>query len=389
MSKLVLLDLAGNLQQQGFHALLEIRSEAGVPLVKAQGQLPPASDLAAQLQQHWQQHYRGLGLAEPRIKGHRILYKGSLQRRIADCQASAHQVRDRFLAWLNAPSFQLLDRRLRESLDRHEQIRVLLRTDVTAIQKLPWHEWDFFEQYTQADIAFSPLSYESWQPSAPAHSSKKVRILAIFGHAQGLDLDSDRAQLETLPNAEILCLVEPTRQHVNDALWERPWDILFFAGHSQTHPSQDQTRSLQQGETGRIDLNPTDQLSLSELKYGLRRAIAQGLQLAIFNSCDGLGLAHELQHLHLPQMIVMREPIADSVAHSFLTYFLAAYAQGLPLHLATRQARERLQGLEQQFPCASWLPLLLQSSIANPPTWQDLIQRSHPIPPIPSAIAPY
>jgi len=30
------------------------------------------------------------------------------------------------------------------------------------------------------------------------------------------------------------------------------------------------------------------------------------LKLAIFNSCDGLGLARELADLHLPTMIVMQ-----------------------------------------------------------------------------------
>jgi hypothetical protein len=78
-----------------------------------------------------------------------------------------------------------------------------------------------------------------------------------------------------LPDAEVEFLVEPERRQLNNKLWEQPWDILFFAGHSKTF-----------GETGQIYINQIDSLSLNELKYGLNKAIAQGLQLAIFNSCD-------------------------------------------------------------------------------------------------------
>ena len=33
---------------------------------------------------------------------------------------------------------------------------------------------------------------------------------------------------------------------------------------------------------------------MGELKEGLKRSVAKRLQLAIFNSCDGLGLVREL-----------------------------------------------------------------------------------------------
>nr|WP_017295798.1 hypothetical protein [Geminocystis herdmanii] len=43
------------------------------------------------------------------------------------------------------------------------------------------------------------------------------------------------------------------------------------------------------------------------MKTALNQAIKQGLNLAIFNSCDGIGLAQELSKLNIPQVIVMRE----------------------------------------------------------------------------------
>ncbi|MEQ8751954.1 MAG: hypothetical protein RID09_00355 [Coleofasciculus sp. G1-WW12-02] len=80
--------------------------------------------------------------------------------------------------------------------------------------------------------------------------------------------------------------------------------------------------------------------------------------MVIFNSCDGLGLVRDLAaaRIPLPPSIAMREPVVDAVAHTFLQYFLREFAWGEPFHLAVRQARERLKGLEDRFPGASWLP---------------------------------
>ncbi len=60
-------------------------------------------------------------------------------------------------------------------------------------------------------------------------------------------------------------------------------------------------------------------------------------------------------------MIVMRELVPDFVAQTFLKDLLTALASGKPFYLAAREARERLQGLEGQFTCASWLPVICQN----------------------------
>jgi hypothetical protein len=57
----------------------------------------------------------------------------------------------------------------------------------------------------------------------------------------------------------------------------------------------------------------------------------------------------------------MRYPVPDRVAHEFLKHFLWAFERNDSLYLAIRQAREQLQGIEDQFPCASWLPVLCQN----------------------------
>ena len=86
----------------------------------------------------------------------------------------------------------------------------------------------------------------------------------------------------------------------------------FFAGHSSTVARQ-----------GVLYLNQEDKLTIEQLKHGFAQAISNGLQLAIFNSCDGLGIAEELGKLFLPQSIVMRMPIPDLMAQDFIKPFFA------------------------------------------------------------------
>lgn len=365
MGKLVVLRLDGDSFQQGFRVTLSISEEGSRPEIEMTGYLPPDPELANHLQHHWQEKYRQVG-APYRIKPKEIIYDGSINERLKDCDESARQVRSRLTAWLDTERFRHLDKRLREELNRDEVIRVLICTENQQLQKLPWHLWDFFDRYSKAEVALAPTEYERVKKTTPTLTSK-VKILAILGHSEGINTEADRQLLENLPNAETTFLVEKTHQEINDQLWEQPWDVIFFAGHSQT-----------EGETGRIYINKTDSLTINELWYALKKAVERGLKLAIFNSCDGLGLARQLDDLQIPQMIVMRELVPDQVAQEFLKHFLSAFAGGRSFYLAVREARERLQGLESKFPCASWLPVICQNLAEVPPTWEDLSVEDKP-----------
>lgn len=361
--RLVALTLDGDLVSQGFRVTVEIGTEGDRPDAVVTGALPADVELRDRLHT-WQQLYRQLDTPS-RIRPKEIVYVGSMQR-VKACEQIAQTLRQQFNRWLSADPFRPIDRLLREELHPADAIRFVIRTSTPDLHQLPWHLWDFLDRYTQAEVALSAPHFKRQTAIAPA-PSRQVNVLAILGHSAGIDVSGDRDLLAQLPHAHVTLLVEPRRQEITDQLWESPWDILFFAGHSESADT-----------TGRIFINPTESLTLEELKYGLRQAIAQGLQLAIFNSCDGLGLAHALEQINLPQMIVMRQPVPDRIAQLFLTYFLPAYAAGQPLPLALRQARERLQGVESDFPCASWLPVLYQTAPDAPPTWEQLRQ---PLPP--------
>ena len=323
MGKLVILELEGDFDTAGFRATLEIRSENEFQALKVKGYLPSAPEMATQLQRHWQETYRALG-TPLRIKGQKIIHKGSINRRITACRKSAHELRDRFRIWLNAASFQPVDRRLREELSRTETIRFLIRTRDLNLQKLPWHEWDFFERYPKAEVALSAPEYEFISAKAVTPGKTKVSILAILGDSRGVNLETDRNALENLPDAAVTFLVEPDRQQLSDQLWEGPWDILFFAGHSET-----------EGETGRIYINPTDSLTLSELNYGLRKAIDYGLQLAIGKCSLWQILCQPYRPIDFRMTLQKLPPaiaglLASSLALPYLSWLPIAYAQGPP-----------------------------------------------------------
>jgi CHASE2 domain-containing sensor protein len=270
-------------------------------------------------------------------------------------------------AWMGSASFRSIDRQLRTRLSPRDEIRLVIVAEEPKLLQLPWHLWDFLEDYPQAEIALSPPQYMQPLKTAATKPRGKIRILVILGNSEGINIEQDRQFLQRLPNAELKLLVEPAAKELNQQLWEPGWDVLFFAGHSSS-----------QGR-GQIQINQTETLTIDQLKYGLRQAIAHGLKLAIFNSCDGLGLALDLADLYLPQVIVMREPVPDQVAQEFLKQFLSAFAGGRSLYTAVREAREKLQALESDFPCATWLPVICQNPAEAPPTWQDWSGQRKPL----------
>jgi AAA-like domain/CHAT domain len=291
------------------------------------------------------------------------------------CQVFSKRINE----WLNSTEFRKIDQQLRTQLKPSEEICFVIETNDILVRRLPWHLWEFFEDYPYAEIALSSTEYQQPKKSQVKKHRNHLKILAILGNSQGIDISRDRDFLEKLSNqAEIQFLVEPNLSHLNEHLWQQNWDILFFAGHSCSKESCSK-------EKGLLQINKTDTIALEQLKYALKQAIGRGLRLAIFNSCDGLGLAQQLQDLHIPQVIVMREPVPDVVAQEFLKNFLAEFSSGQPLYSAVRYARERLQALEKDHPCATWLPVIFQNP-AEPwmiwssqeiwDTWEDKTTRS-------------
>ena len=329
--------------------------------LQIRGSLPPAPEIE-QLYRQWkllyQEFYRERSwhsIREIKIESGGITYFSEVEFNEL-CQQLIAQLNN----WLDAASFHTIDRKLSRILDPAAKIKVIIETNDPVLRRLPWHLWNFFEDYPQAELALSTLEYGR----IPSQSSTgdSARILAIFGNDRNLDLQAERNAINNLPDATTTFLESPQLQELNEQLWQKAgWDILFFAGHSQT-----------EAETGQIFINQTETMTLEQLRHGLKKAISRGLKLAVFNSCDGLGLAQSLADLHIPQVIVMRESVPNKVAQEFFSCFLAAFSQGESLSAAVREARERLEPLETEYPCATWLPVICQNPAAESFTWQDL-----------------
>ncbi|KYC38726.1 low-complexity protein [Scytonema hofmannii PCC 7110] len=356
--KLVVLKLGQGDLSTGFSVTLQISLEGERPYFESNGQLPPASELAFFYHQ-WQAAYRQSMQRNLRIKIPETQVTNISRRELfKECDRFAENLKKHVNLWLNSELFRPLKEQLLEKLTPSESIRILLQTENSQLRRIPLQLWNLFERYSKAEMALSSTTYEQREKSISSRSH--IKILAMLGDSTGINTQKDKVLLEKLPNAEVHFLVEPQRQVLNDELWLQPWDILFFAGHSFTQSEQD---------IGHFRINQTDSLTIAELKNALSKAIEQGLHLAIFNSCDGLGLAVNLSDLHIPQMIVMREPVPDKVAQEFLKNFLTEFSSGKPLYQSVREARSKLQGLEDEFPCASWLPVICQNPSEIPLTW--------------------
>ncbi|AFY57475.1 leucine-rich repeat (LRR) protein [Rivularia sp. PCC 7116] len=269
--------------------------------------------------------------------------------------------------WLESPEIMNASTQLEALLNRADEIRVIIVTQDTIIQKIPWHCCNFFQDYPRSEISFSRTEYKRTLGLQLSEIPRnKVRILAILGNSQDIDLEQETRCLQNLPDSKVEFLVKPSRQEFNDTLWDsQGWDMLFFAGHSQTMEG-----------TGRIYINenPTNNsLTIEQLAEALKAAIEKGLKLAIFNSCEGLGLANSLDKLNMPTTIVMREPVPVRVAEEFLNYFFQGFAfEEKSLYMSVQEARLRLQGLEDDFPGASWLPVIFINPAEETPTWAIL-----------------
>ena len=356
MRKLVVLKLDGDLQSQ-MRVSLEIGYEGARPNTEVTCTLPAIPQMVKAIDE-WYLLYESLSQFT-RIKVNKIVY-GSLSENRQKCYEKACELRNFLNQWLLSDSFRPVREKWLKYLMPSEEIRVLISTNNLQLKKLPWHLWDLVDRdYPKAEVTLSAYNSEQIQIPQTSIYGKKIKILAILGNSDGIDVRQDRLLLENLKNADTTFLVQPQRQDINEQLWNQNWNILFFAGHSQT-----------EGETGRIYINQEDCLTIAELRYALRNAVSNGLQLAIFNSCDGLGLVCELQDLYIGQIIVMKEPIPDFLAQQFLKYFLTTFSAGESIYIAVRKAREKLQGLEAEYPGASWLPIICEHPTIKPMKWK-------------------
>ena len=380
MGKLVVLEIVGAFAQ-GFFVSGTIWHEGVTssttryhlsPIAGERVKLPPDPKLL-EYYRHWQALYRSLEPFLPtrtlrQLPG--VTHGSDKTDAFLACRQAATVFEEQFNHWLNSPEFRPLTQLWLQYLNPSEEIRLLLQTANIWLKRFPWHCWHWFKKrFIKTEVSLSSPNFKQVTTLSPP--KKEIYILVIMGDE--IESQRDIQALQNLSDCQITWLEQPTREELNRPLWQQTWDILFFCGHSY---------SSQEDQSGAIKINQEDWLTITELRNHLNQAIERGLRLAIFNSCDGLGLAYQLgegEGLYLPQVIVMREHLPVGVAPRFLQYFLEGFTQGKSLSGAVREARQQLSLLEKEFPCASWLPIICQNPTVAPPTWQQLSAHKQPL----------
>ncbi|NEO43998.1 MAG: CHAT domain-containing protein [Moorea sp. SIO4A3] len=305
----------------------------------------------------------------------------------SDVKSKAREVRGLLNEWLNNGRCQwqpirdkLIEVGSRWQPAKKEEMYIILdfpEEKFIQLGRIPWQEWDLFKNYySDSEIALR-LYGKPGQTILPIQKYWKVRILLVVGRSDNIQTNNDIKIVKKLEKkgAEVTVLLQPTKKKLSEALWQEPgYHIFIFSGHSSCD---------HQTPINWLELNQQDRISIEDFEIAFGKAIAKGLQLAIFNSCDGLGLAQQLAKLNLPRSIVMRELVPDQVAVEFLEHFFEEFTKNKSLFTSVHIARERLEHFNDRFPNATWLPTLCirESALHTRFTWNELVNLIIKLPP--------
>lgn len=370
MSKSIILVLGYGSLKYGFPYVTGEIKETGETLAKCPGSLPPAPEIE-QLQKRWKLLCNAL---KPRSGEPRIKVKSTGVTNIFEDKPEAVylSLQEHMKKWLEADEFC---RRIESNLRTHigntsECFKIFLEVDKSEIWELPWDAWAFREVYPNCEIIPTSSKYQRMTGQTTAAEIARPsagRILCVAGNSQGIDIEKDSRIIQQRLGAlcELNFMKEPTPQQLHDELFDdKGWQVLFFAGHSNSDNN---------AANGVLYINQdpdNNTITVEDLKAGLKRAISNGLQLLIFNSCSSLGIATDIvaEGLDLPSIIVMRAPLPDKIAQEFVKSLFKYLAAGDLLFLAVRKAKNDLQKLDSQFPGASGIPMLCQH-----PTFEEFV----------------
>ncbi|MDB9491033.1 CHAT domain-containing protein [Dolichospermum circinale CS-534/05] len=334
----------------------------------------PASPEIPQLYKKWQDgsrentRLRLTSAGDARLTSH-----------LKKCEEAKRALEDCSQKWFRDGNFYALSEKIKKKIPANETVvRINLvfshfdvnKDDNDILRRLPWQLWR--DSLDLSDTIKSTFALSGCALSECFSKSKKnshdhghvlkspVKILAIFGSDEnGLNQQPEKEQFYKLKNnngVRVQIEEKPNRDRVNELLWHSKWDILFFSGHSSS-----------QERTGTIQINDSDSLSLNDLKSALKESVEKGLKIAIFNSCDGLGIANVLTQVKVPAVIVMKEPVPDSFASKFFLNFGEEFVKGgQQLSLAVCKATQMLEIRDSEFPGATWLPVIYYSHRNQP-----------------------
>ena len=300
-----------------------------------------------------------------------------------DLMEAERELVQAFQRWLGEGEVRTIQQRIRDEfvqitqltpdsdkeLGRQPGVDIYLACDSDEMARLPWEAWPLAPEFASPKavriVRTAMNEPEGHRPPKSSTRRGKARILAVLGDDPGLPLQEDWKAVRSLkaiakvqrftwqPEDTVTAIKRKFAAAICD---DRGWDVLFFAGHSN--------ETTVTG--GRMAITPNISLSISEIEEYLTQARENGLQLAIFNSCSGLSIANSLVDLGL-QVAVMREPIRNDVAQSFLKPLCQQLAQHKDIHTALLTASQRLQSDEKfAYPSAHLIPSFFSPPVISP-----------------------
>ncbi|MBO3458273.1 ABC transporter substrate-binding protein [Aetokthonos hydrillicola Thurmond2011] len=175
-----------------------------------------------------------------------------------------------------------------------------------------------------------------------------MRIVALLGNTPDLDHNREQEVIKSL--RPVVESVFP--QNLNDVINElnHGCDILYFGGHGVTRNGR-----------GSIQFNGA-WIESRFFASHLKEAVGRGLRLAIFLSCDGIGLLEDFHRygVRIPFVIVMTGLILDEAAVKFIEVFFDKYTRGLPFDNSFEAAKNSLSQWEYILPGITNLPIVHQ-----------------------------
>jgi hypothetical protein len=354
--------------ENGYQGILSSSQEINI---KQQFQLPPNLDIAAKYDS-WNRAYE-----EMRFYGYRKLGSNSnkpkktAQSYIDLCTTESEELIQSFNDWLEVPGFRSAKEKILSNFSESEENLLIIETEDTKIWQLPWHKWRLIEfDYLKTEVVISLPNFTPLPLNQRPVSSNNIKILSVLGDDSGIDLEEDKKVLNSILQtntknrrlADIKFIPQPSHPELDEAL-RLEWDILCFSGHSTT-------------EDGKcfIQINQDDSISIENLSEALRDT---GIKIAIFNSCDNLGVASSLERVRvlIPYLLLMSKEVHDYIAQEFFQYFIKEYHSGQSFYLSVRAARSQLQKHETQYPCSTWLPTIVQHDTSlTAPIWNNLLK---------------
>ncbi len=244
-------------------------------------------------------------------------------------------------------------RLITENRDAGLRIRLRLPGSLASIP------WEYLHETGYGFLALSPETalvryVEMPVPVRPFPISPPLRILAMIStpmDAQGLAAEEEWSKLTSALDGliheglvEVDRLEAGTLAGLQRPLRLREYHVLHFIGHGHyDEDAQDGALALE-GADGKTRL-------VTGRDLGLMIRGHRALRLVVLNACEGArsarddpfsGVAQALVRQGIPSVIAMQFEISDPAALAFSQSFYQAISDGLPVDMATLEARRAM-----------------------------------------------